>query len=98
MSKITSNQSVSQPHFQDVKRSRRIPHSTMITANTLAKIAVLAFMVANLPQANAGPIAYTACVAACGIITGVASNGMLLPVSVQACIKACWPAFAAATP
>lgn len=59
---------------------------------------VLAIFGLLIPLAEATPAGYAACCAACGTVTGIASNGALLPLSVGACIKACLPVFAAPFP
>lgn len=78
-----------------VRRSFYIPN---LSNMKVAAVALFFFAMANMPTADAGPIAYGTCVAACGTITGISSGGTALPISVGICIKACWAAFVAPTP
>jgi hypothetical protein len=91
-------------HFQDQSTIQNIPQkkgrfSTL--SSNIGKVSIIAvtfFTLANLPAADATPAAYAACCALCGTATGVTSAGILLPLGIGACLKACLPLFFAPVP
>jgi len=66
--------------------------------NEMAVPIMALLLLSNIQGAGGTPAAYAACCAACGTVTGATTAGVLLPLSVGACIKACLPIFFAPFP
>lgn len=86
-----------QPSFnpdQELSRVVRVATHALVQITaaciTLAPALAAIHMISSLPTAEAGPVAYAACMAACSAATG----GAFIPV----CAAVCAPTLAAPTP
>lgn len=71
--------------------------SLVTGAAVVATAAVALHVISNIPQAEAGPIAYASCVAGCEALATVATGGPGAAFIMQ-CIQACLPALYLPTP
>ncbi len=73
--------------------------STMV-ANPKVTIAALGVLTSSywMPKADAGPVAYAACMAACVAASNAATSGAFAPATLAFCANLCAPSLAAPTP
>ncbi|MDR3624842.1 MAG: hypothetical protein P4L16_06875 [Chlamydiales bacterium] len=82
---------VAQTTQSSTARNNRSP-TLLSKITTVALSAIALFVLANIPGANAGPMAYALCVEACFAAT------TLCPPLMPACVFACIPLLGAPTP
>lgn len=95
---LTTDQGIPQATIQNNTRERTGCGLSLNTAMTITKVSLLVIALANMPTADAGPIAYGICAAACGTTVAVLSAGIALPPAIAACMKACLSMYFIPTP